>query len=534
MAKNRHSSSRPVLAAAAILLAIPAILAAACAEEGTLEVRLVSLSAGSAQTLDPWDGVRWVRMTVEGEGEVLGAWEKRTNGKPQGPLEIPPFPPGLMRTLTVEGLLEGDADSPPRPFSRGRAVFDIAAGEHLELTVYISRIDTFAGLPVGMAHARQGHTATLLSDGRVLIVGGIGDEGEVLGSAEIYNPLSGSFTEVPGGLECPRYKHTATLVADGRVIIIGGRGPSCRQEVIQEIEAFDPLTESFSTLVWKMRPPRYAHTATVLDPGGVRVLVAGGFSATDEPWGTAHTFEAGPDTFGEDFIDLLFARAQHTATSLLPSFARVVLAGGVGKDEKGEWKAVGGESIRLDSLSSDYKSDALARNRIGHTVTALNDGRLVLVAFGLEVIPSQDMYGPKIYETAQTYHPGTGQVEDDIQDMSDYGLDPSADCPGTRPSNGRYDHRATRLDDDTVLITGGVWCDGIKARSGARFDPDANAFLDPTSISMIKGRARHTATLLRDGTVLIVGGADDEKTHASAELYNPPRPGDVSSPLDDG
>jgi dihydroxyacid dehydratase/phosphogluconate dehydratase len=67
---------------------------------------------------------------------------------------------------------------------------------------------------------RSSATATRLSDGRVLVVGGNGASG-VLGSAELYDPGAGEFTAA-GQLATARSWHTATLLHDGRVLIVGG------------------------------------------------------------------------------------------------------------------------------------------------------------------------------------------------------------------------------------------------------------------------------------------------------------------------
>src|SRR5262245_57146302 len=67
---------------------------------------------------------------------------------------------------------------------------------------------------------RVHHTATVLSDGRVLLAGGI-DANGVSGAAEVFDPATKSFMPV-GNLSSARGGHTATLLANGKVLITGG------------------------------------------------------------------------------------------------------------------------------------------------------------------------------------------------------------------------------------------------------------------------------------------------------------------------
>src|SRR5207247_1157562 len=77
-----------------------------------------------------------------------------------------------------------------------------------------------------MGMPRNGHTATLLQNGKVLICGGSSRYNSMaLTSAELYHPKSGTFSAT-GSMTIPRLGHTATLLADGRVLIAGGQASS--------------------------------------------------------------------------------------------------------------------------------------------------------------------------------------------------------------------------------------------------------------------------------------------------------------------
>lgn len=146
--------------------------------------------------------------------------------------------------------------------------------------------NTFSSLPQNMELARVNHSATRLSDGRVLIVGGY-DGNSALSSAEIFDPVTGTFTYTTGHLADARTYHTATLLVDGRVLIAGGNTYSGSPK---SCEIFDPATGTF-TAGPGMLEGRLNHTATRLNDG--RVLVTGGNSGSYRFHGTAEVFTPG-------------------------------------------------------------------------------------------------------------------------------------------------------------------------------------------------------------------------------------------------
>ena len=120
-----------------------------------------------------------------------------------------------------------------------------------------------------MIMPRAAHTATLLPNGKVLITGGTG--GTVFGpptaTAELFDPSTGAFTPT-GNMTTPRASHSATLLADGRVLIVGGvpivgGGPA---------ELYDPSTGSFTPVGTAIPIPILIAVMTLADG---RVLVEG-------------------------------------------------------------------------------------------------------------------------------------------------------------------------------------------------------------------------------------------------------------------
>jgi len=119
--------------------------------------------------------------------------------------------------------------------------------------------------------ARYYHTATLLSNGMVLVAGGIDSGLNALDSAELYDPASGSWT-VTGSLNSARYYHTATLLSNGMVLVAGG---ITGFNAFASAELYDPASGTWS-VTGSLNTARFFHTATLL-PNGM-VLVAGGES----------------------------------------------------------------------------------------------------------------------------------------------------------------------------------------------------------------------------------------------------------------
>jgi hypothetical protein len=115
----------------------------------------------------------------------------------------------------------------------------------------------------------ESSTATLLPNGKVLVAGGAGYFSD-FSVAELYDPSTDAFTAT-GNMTVARAGHTATLLPDGTVLIAGGVpfGGSASAEV------YNPATGTFSS-TGNMTTPRNAHTATLLPDG--TVLLAGGQS----------------------------------------------------------------------------------------------------------------------------------------------------------------------------------------------------------------------------------------------------------------
>lgn len=247
--------------------------------------------------------------------------------------------------------------------------------------------------------------------------------------------------------------------------------------------------------------PRTAdHSATPLADG--RVLVVGGlgpgeFSA--KAVGIAEVFDPHAEQWAKTGPLAGPARHYHRATLL--DDGRVLVTGGI----------IGGQFVSaaelFDPAAGTWKATApMRQGRLGHTATLLSDGR-VLVAGGVvagEGVPTG------FSDSAELFDPGAGTWAE------------VAKMPTLRA-----EHTATLLGDGTVLIAGGH--DGPQTpalRDALLFDPKAGTWATVPRL-MGTGRAAHTATLLRDGTVVLAGGSE-ARDHGgggrplrSTELFDP-------------
>jgi hypothetical protein len=226
-----------------------------------------------------------------------------------------------------------------------------------------------------MSIGRSGHTATLLKNGKVLIVGGWTGRYDLRGSAEIYDPAANTFTAT-GNLVIERAGNTATLLADGRVLITGGED---RQEnKIASAEIYDPSTGKF-TQTGSMTEARAAHTATALKDG--RVLIVGGGSGhypSQNVHRSAELFEPATGKFSSTG-QMTVGRHKHAAI-LLRSGKVLIIGGSDNRDWHGEYASAEIYDPATKTFAATGVMNA-ERFKIPAAVALLPNGR-VLVAGG--------------------------------------------------------------------------------------------------------------------------------------------------------
>ena len=244
--------------------------------------------------------------------------------------------------------------------------------------------------PVGdTVESRSEHREALLHDGRVLVSGGKGVTLQHLASTELYDPATGTWSMGPDMAD-ERANHTLTLLRDGRVLAVGSDVSLAH---LASAELYDPAGDSWSS-TGSMSEGRAFHTATLLGDG--RVLVVGGKENT-----SAEVYEPSSGTWSSA-ANMDRARAEHTATLLTDG--RVLVLGGWPQEEKQEAWAV---AEVYDPATKTWSLGTEAGvGRFGFTATLLPDGRVLLVGGqGKRGAFFGDMLLLNVLDTAELYTP---------------------------------------------------------------------------------------------------------------------------------
>jgi N-acetylneuraminic acid mutarotase len=184
-----------------------------------------------------------------------------------------------------------------------------------------------------MTESRTLHVAALLSDGTVLVAGGLDKNGRGLASAERYDPANATWVAT-GPMSTVRVTHAAATLADGRVLVVGGLsggfgGDLVPSDILASAEVYD-LISSRWTATGSMATPRFNFPAVALLDGDI--LVEAGDTLGRGPLESAERYDPGTATWIATG-DVVFGRAAHLATLL--NDGRVLLTGGEGPGARG-------------------------------------------------------------------------------------------------------------------------------------------------------------------------------------------------------
>ncbi|MFJ4193154.1 Kelch repeat-containing protein [Pseudomonas sp. NPDC089534] len=348
---------------------------------------------------------------------------------------------------------------------------------------------------------RASHSATVLPDGDVLVVGGFngmalaswgmggtrGTTGQApwhhlgkglsgaLADVERYSLSNNAWTRV-AALPEPRSGHQAVCLNSGQVMVIAGSGAAGS---INGVELYSPATDQWAAAA--LKTPRFAHTATLLDSG--HVMVCGGNNLSQvqgQVLASVEIYDPVANRWSAA-ADVPFARMNHTATLL--ASGKVLVSGGY----SAQLNAAIDDAALFDPATGEWSTvQPLPERRMQHTATRLADGR-VLVVGGADA----------------PFYPGRADA---------YLYDPQADrwsLAGTMV-HGRTGHDVTRLLSGRVMVTGAA--SSVEAGHMTElFDPDTREWT--IGAELVTERFEHTASLLSGGQLLVSAGLLSATSH---------------------
>jgi hypothetical protein len=271
--------------------------------------------------------------------------------------------------------------------------------------VYDPGLGTFTATG-SMSVSRVAHTATLLTNGKVLVTGG------PAASAELYDPASGTFAAT-GSMSVGRNSHSATLLLNGKVLIAGGHAVS---GALATAELYDPNSGTFTATTGTMAAARISHTATLLANG--KVLIAGGSDSAGAALATAELYDPATGKFTATTLGMVSPRTFHTATPIANGNMVLVTGGGSSSLPNAEVY-----NVLADSFTATTAPMMTARD--SHFAILLANGD-VLVAGG------SNNFTAELYNTGTGTFTQTGSME-----------------------TGRALAAAVLLQDGRVLVSGG-------------------------------------------------------------------------------
>lgn len=356
--------------------------------------------------------------------------------------------------------------------------------------------DPTGWVPAGrLHHARALTAASLLADGRVLIVGGESDDYTMLASTEIFDPTTNASIEV-APLPEPRDHHTATVLKSGKVLVAGGGKGSeislpTGQATLDSALLYDPATDKWQT-TGRMHERRAGHRAALLDDG--RVLVVGGGSKVGYPCASNHPACTVAESIGTaEIYDPATGEWNATGALRLPRLAFALSATPAGVVASGGAAANRGlESVEIfDRTAGTWRDGpALTGQRLYHAAVVL-DGKLVVAGgkiANVTPVTSVDV----LDESAVAWKKGA-----------------SLDQPRTGAS-------FVRLPSGRALLVAGNNQTGERfLAESALYDSQADSWtkLEPLE----EGRYGQSTVVLNDGTVVVIGGRTAAGVSASVE-----------------
>ncbi|MFD5095145.1 Kelch repeat-containing protein [Amycolatopsis thailandensis] len=298
-------------------------------------------------------------------------------------------------------LVAGGADAAGVSL-RQSAVFDLTAGTWKATAL--------------LGAARQLHTLTPLPNGKALITGGrVGPAGAPLNTAEVFDPEANSWQNVAQNMADGRWGHSAVPLSNGKVLVAGGIGarPGGGLMALRSAEVYDPVAGTWTAVEHGMTDARARHTAVGLQ-GGAKVLVCGGSvpigAADDADLAFCELYDTATAKW-QPTGSLRHPRSGHAATAL--SATTVLIAGGRAPGATAEgFDPFARATAEVYDLAAGAWHDvaAMPAGRAAHRAVAIAEGK-VLVVGGSDHPANETGYRGALQFSAGAWTPYAGLLE---------------------------------------------------------------------------------------------------------------------------
>ena len=335
-----------------------------------------------------------------------------------------------------------------------------------------------------MANVRAMHTAAVLSNGKVLIVGGLSMSGFLL-PTELYDSSTQAWTPT-GSMRYGRRFHAMSELLDGKVLVTGGEGETNGSMFTNSVELYDPISENWTSMQ-SMHQIRYSHTASTLLNG--KVLVVGGFHGFSKVSNTAELYDPSTGLWTMTG-NMTQERAMHTA-SVLPD-GRVLVVGGMTSESD-----ITKTSELYDPSTGLWTATGhISQARIFYAAVTLKNGKVLIMGGvdGNEIVMNR----------TELYDPSTGRWT-----LTGYMKYP------------RVFHTASLLHNGNVLVAGGeAYYNAVIIPMNTTEIYNSSAGIWTSVQEMGTLRMYHTASVLHNGYVLVAGGVrSNDEIVRTAELF---------------
>jgi WD40 repeat protein len=252
------------------------------ASSATNSAELYNPAIGTWTVTGPMHTARYTHTaTLLPNGKVLVAGGQSTNAFPNITASAEIYDPSSRTWTTANPMLIQRNSQTATLLPNGQVL--IAGGEVTNFSMVTGESELFnptngTWTQTGfMTGPFAFHTATLLPNGQVLVAGGDIDEGFGFGGvdlipsseAQLYDPVAGTWTATTS-MNFVHDHHTATLLTNGVVLIAGG---GTQFSSTTNCELYEPFSQTW-TVAASLINARQSHTATLLPNG--QVLATGG------------------------------------------------------------------------------------------------------------------------------------------------------------------------------------------------------------------------------------------------------------------